>query len=185
MANREKELSPVSMQALRRLPYYLSYLKTLDAASGSVSAPVIAKALNLNEVQVRKDLAAVSLSGGKPKTGFLISELIRDLEEFLGYDNVTEAVLVGVGQLGRALLFYKGFDNYGLKIVVAFDNNEEAVGADVGRRGLPHEKLKDPVPEVKVQIGNNSRAAPEAQKVLRPAGRSRESGPSGTSRRCI
>lgn len=166
MANREKELSPVSMQALRRLPYYLSYLKTLDAASGSVSAPVIAKALNLNEVQVRKDLAAVSLSGGKPKTGFLISELIRDLEEFLGYDNVTEAVLVGVGQLGRALLFYKGFDNYGLKIVVAFDNNEEAVGADVGRtRVFPMEKLKDLCQRLNVHIGIIAVPAQEAQKV--------------------
>jgi redox-sensing transcriptional repressor len=142
-------------------------LKTLNNENATtISAPVIAKALNLNEVQVRKDLAAVSSSGGKPKTGFVVSELIFDLEEFLGYDNVTEAVLVGVGQLGKALLSYKGFDGYGLKIVVAFDSDEAVAGMKIGEtRVFPVEKLMDLCQRLNVHIGIITVPAQEAQNV--------------------
>jgi hypothetical protein len=74
--------------------------------------PAIAKALNLNDVLVRKDLAAIK-SGGRPRTGYLLDKLIADLETYLGYGNVDEAVLAGVGHLGRALLSYRGFETYG------------------------------------------------------------------------
>ena len=86
----------ISKQALLRLPYYLNYLKLLQKEGTTVvSAPKIAAALALNEVQVRKDIALVSSCAGKPKTGFQVDLLIHDLESFLGYDNVDEAVLIG------------------------------------------------------------------------------------------
>jgi len=68
----------VSKQAIKRIPFYLNYLKAavIDGKQ-SISAPVIAKALNLNEVLVRKDLAAISRHGGKPKIGYDISD--RDI----------------------------------------------------------------------------------------------------------
>ncbi|MDX9872218.1 MAG: redox-sensing transcriptional repressor Rex [Clostridia bacterium] len=167
MKNQDKDFSAVSIQTLGRLPYYLNFIKSLDQDKyTSVSAPVIAKALNLNEVQVRKDLAAVSSNGGKPKTGFDIEELIKDLEEFLGYNNVDEAVLVGVGHLGSALLSYKGFENYGLKIVVAFDQNEAVVGTHVGgKQVFPLEKLKDLCWRMGVNIGIITVPAEDAQEV--------------------
>ena len=74
----------------------------------------------MGEVQVRKDLAMVS-DGGRPKIGYLREALIEDIEQFLGYDNTTDAVLIGAGKLGRALLDYKGFEEYGLNILAAFD----------------------------------------------------------------
>jgi redox-sensing transcriptional repressor len=84
----------------------------------------------VHEVQVRKDLALAS-DRGRPKIGYITSELISDLEHFLGYDNYTDAVLVGVGNLGRAFLSFENFESYGVKIVAAFDSNPELIGKTI------------------------------------------------------
>ena len=97
----------VSVNTLQRLPTYLNYLKSLDD-DGNISSTEIARALGLNDVQVRKDLSSVS-SGGRPKVGYNIRGLILDLKEFLGYNAVNDAVMVGCGNLGRALMSYRGF----------------------------------------------------------------------------
>ena len=76
----------------------------------------------MGEVQVRKDLAIVS-NGGRPKIGYIRESLIDDIEQFLGYDNTNNAVLIGAGKLGQALLGYQGFAEYGLNILAAFDAN--------------------------------------------------------------
>ena len=111
----------ISKSVLKRLPGYLNYLKTLsDVPSPYISATALANALGMGEVQVRKDLAMVS-DGGRPKVGYLRKALIDDIEQFLGYDNTTDAVLIGAGKLGRALLGYSGFEAYGLNILAAFD----------------------------------------------------------------
>lgn len=74
------------------------------------------EALRLNHVVVRKDLAAVS-SAGKPKVGYNTEALIAELEEFLGYNDVDDAIIVGAGKLGKALLTYGGFKDCGMNIV--------------------------------------------------------------------
>lgn len=118
----------LSRQALRRLPVYMSYLKSLDANENEyVSSAAVAKALDLNDVQVRKDLAAVCKSSGIPKKGFVVRDLINGISDFLGYENSNVAVLIGAGKLGMALMSYKGFDNYGINIVAAFDSRSEVV----------------------------------------------------------
>ena len=109
---------------LGRLPQYLQYLKELSQAN--VSATAIAKGLSLGEVQVRKDLAVVS-GAGKPKVGYERAKLIDDLERHLGYERLTNAILVGAGKLGRALLDYDGFEEFGVRIVAGFDCNDHAV----------------------------------------------------------
>jgi len=86
----------------------------------------------MGEVQVRKDLAMVS-DGGRPKIGYLRSSLIDDIEQFLGYDNTTDAVLIGAGKLGQALLDYKGFDEFGLNILAAFDARPNTDKTDGGK----------------------------------------------------
>ncbi len=117
----------VPKATLGRLPQYLQYLKGLpDEGRDTISATAIAKGLSLGEVQVRKDLAAVS-GAGKPKIGYIISDLIYDLENQLGYERLTHAVLVGAGKLGKALLDYDGFEEYGVKITAAFDCNEQVI----------------------------------------------------------
>lgn len=87
----------ISKQTLQRLPLYLNYLKTLSLnRSANISATTISNKLGLNQVQVRKDLAAVT-SGGRPKTGYLVSNLIAEIEQFLRYDHVDNVVIAGAG----------------------------------------------------------------------------------------
>ena len=139
---------------LGRLPQYLRYLKSLPAEKGAtISATTIAKALSLGEVQVRKDLASVS-GAGKPKIGYERKKLIADLERHLGHGELTYAVLVGAGKIGRALLNYDGFEEFGVKIVAGFDCNEEALRSDGNARPiLPMSDLPSFCAEHHVKIG--------------------------------
>ncbi|MBE6935231.1 MAG: redox-sensing transcriptional repressor Rex [Ruminococcaceae bacterium] len=113
----------ISKSTLSRLPLYLEFLKThAEDGPAYISAAAIAQALGLGEVQVRKDLASVS-TAGRPKVGYQVTQLVGELENFLGYDNKSRVVVVGTGRLGRALLEYEGFQSYGLEIVAGFDLN--------------------------------------------------------------
>ena len=156
----------VSLHTLQRMPQYLSYLISLpDKDDGYISAKAIGEALSLGEIQVRKDLAAVS-DGGKPKVGYRICDLIGDMESFLGYDDVNDAVLVGAGKLGRALMGYRGFEKYGLNIVAAFDTNPSALGKDEsGKPVFPMEKLGSLCRRMNVRIGIITVPADADQKV--------------------
>ena len=71
--------------------------------------------------------------GGRPKIGYLRETLIDDIEQFLGYDNTTDAVLIGAGKLGQALMGYSGFDEYGLNILAAFDASPKAEKTEEGK----------------------------------------------------
>ena len=136
------ERKEISKSVLKRLPGYLAYLKTLsDTVSPYISATALANALGMGEVQVRKDLAMVS-DGGRPKIGYNRLALIDDIEQFLGYDNTTDAVLIGAGKLGQALLGYSGFEAYGLNILAAFDAKPIAEKSDEGTPIYPMEQLE-------------------------------------------
>ena len=127
------DITNVSKATIGRLPAYLRYLKEKElAGERTISSTAIAEDLHLNAVQVRKDLSAIRSVAGKPKRGFEIADLIEGINAFLGYDNVTDAVLVGAGGLGSALLGYGGFKNYGLNIVAAFDTDPALIGRTIG-----------------------------------------------------
>lgn len=129
----------VSKQALCRMPYYLNYLRELeDNGVEYVSAPEIAAALDLNGVQVRKDLASASEEAGIPKKGYRVPCLVKGMERLLGYDNMETAVLVGAGHLGSALLSFKGFEEFGLDIAAAFDKNAAIVGTRINSKPVYH-----------------------------------------------
>lgn len=126
----------VMRATLGRLPAYLQYLKSLDISENeNISATVIAKALGLGEVQVRKDLNSVS-GAGRPKLGYKTNSLIKRLEDVLGRKSVTKAVIVGAGKLGTALFEYNGFSNYGLEVVAAFDNNPKIIGESISGKNI-------------------------------------------------
>ena len=129
--------SYISKATLGRLPSYLEFLRNLPPDKVPyISATAIAKHLGLGEVQVRKDLAAVS-GAGKPKLGYVTAELVEKLEDCLGCNQLTSAVLVGAGKLGRALLQYDEFEKYGVKISAAFDSNERAISLGTKTEILP------------------------------------------------
>ena len=156
----------VSKSVLKRLPIYLTYLRSLeDDGPENISATVLASALNMGEVQVRKDLALVS-DGGRPKVGYRRLSLIEDIERFLGYDNTNDAVLIGAGKLGRALLGYTGFSEYGLNIVAAFDANPAQVGVPENDKPvLPLSALEELCKREKILIGIITVPAAQAQAV--------------------
>ncbi len=156
----------ISKAVLKRLPIYLTYLKGLgDDIYDNISATALANALNMGEVQVRKDLAMVS-DGGRPKVGYRRSALIADLEQFLGYDNTNDAILIGAGKLGRALLGHRGFSEYGLNIVAAFDTNESLLGtSEAGKPILPLSELESICSRHKILMGIITVPTDHAQKV--------------------
>lgn len=121
--------------SLQRLPIYLNYLKSLPEGDKYISSGAIAAALGMGEVLVRKDLAYTS-SSGRPKVGYVRAELIAAIEEYLGCNKKKNAVLVGVGGLGSALLSYGGFSKYGIDIVEAFDSDPEKIGTTVGGKAV-------------------------------------------------
>ena len=159
------EKKEISKAVLKRLPGYLSYLKSLpENGTSHISATALANALGMGEVQVRKDLAMVS-DGGRPKIGYLREALIEDIEQFLGYDNVTDAVLIGAGKLGQALMAYQGFDEYGLNIMAAFDRNPKMDRTDEGKPVYSIEKLTQFCRTHKVLMGIITVPAEGAQEV--------------------
>ncbi len=155
----------ISKSVLKRLPGYVSYLKSMgDTGSPYISATALANALGMGEVQVRKDLAMVS-DGGRPKIGYLREALIEDIEQFLGYDNTTDAVMIGAGKLGQALLDYVGFGEYGLNILAAFDISPKADTTDEGKPILHIDKLESFCRSHKVLMGIITVPAVHAQQV--------------------
>jgi redox-sensing transcriptional repressor len=154
----------ISPAVLSRIPVYLSFLKSLSGTiPENISATRIANALGQGEVQVRKDLARVT-SGGRPKTGYPTKELTETLETFLGYKDVDNAIIVGAGKLGQALLNYDGFSHVGLNIVAAFDIAGTEPSSD-SRHIFPLSQLPDVCAKHQVKIGIITVPASQAQGV--------------------
>ena len=152
----------VSRAALGRIPVYLKFLESLPQGVETVSATTIAKALGFGEVQVRKDLGAICGSG-KPRIGYTVSNLKESLESLIDSRN-GKTVIVGAGKLGRALLDYGGFSDYGLDILAAFDTDVSQNNAS-GKPILPIDGLHDFCKENNVSIGVIAVPATAAQEV--------------------
>ena len=163
-----KEQQKISKATLARMPLYLHFLQE-ESSKGAqyISSTVIAQNISVSSVLVRKDLALVSSEAGRPRLGFAISRLIVDIEKFLGYNNLSDAIIVGAGGLGRAFLGYEGFKSNGLSIVAAFDVSEKLIGTMVaGKEILPLSAMEDFVREHKIRIGIITVPKAAAQDVL-------------------
>lgn len=144
----------ISNATLSRLPVYLRYLKG-EAQKGVVliSSSTMANDLGYSSICIRKDLALVSSVQGKPRLGFEVARLIHDIENFLGYHGWTNAVIVGTGALGRAILSYEGFENYGIHVIAGFDVSPDKIGAIAGKPVYPMERLTEIVKRHNVRAG--------------------------------
>ena len=162
------EKKEVSKATIDRLPLYLRFLQEANAnGQRFISSSVIAQSISVSSVLVRKDLAVVSSNAGVPRKGFGVATLIADIEKFLGYDNLSDVVIVGAGGLGKAFLGYEGFKNNGMNIVAAFDKNPAVVGGSVaGKPILPMEQFQKFVEEKKIRIGIIAVPKSAAQEVL-------------------
>lgn len=117
---------------LRRLPWYLAYVSMLRARNVEyVSSTAIAKEINVEASQIAKDLSFLNIRG-KTRIGYAVAALERVLRSYLGFTREHNAVMIGVGSLGRALITDSGLTRYGLDIVAGFDVNPEVVGTTIG-----------------------------------------------------
>lgn len=158
----------ISKATIARMPLYLHFLQEENSKGAQyISSSVIAQNISVSSVLVRKDLTLVSSQPGRPRLGFEIHRLIVDIEKFLGYDTVSDAVIVGAGGLGRAFLGYEGFKSNGLNIVAAFDVSKALIGTKVaGKEILPLSELEKFVCEHKIRLGIITVPKQAAQEVL-------------------
>jgi redox-sensing transcriptional repressor len=144
----------VPVPTLKRLPLYHQYFVQLSTENiQTISCTQVADALKLTAIQIRKDLAYTGIIG-KPKIGYQVHEILEKINKFLGWDNSTEAFLVGVGNLGTAILGYSGFTKYGLNIIAGFDLDTQKIGTKIHcKEILPLIKLTSLVQRMNVHIG--------------------------------
>lgn len=151
---------------LRRLPRYYFLLKNLaKTGQAYVSSSDVARELSMEDTLVRKDLSLTGFSG-KPKVGYSVTMLIAHIEDILGLNNTKDAVIVGVGNLGRALVGYPGFREFGLHIVAAFDSDNAKIGRSIGGLRIENaSSLSDRLLEMDVHLGIITVPADAAQNV--------------------
>lgn len=115
---------------LRRLPWYLAYVSTLRKQHVDyVSSTRIASHVGVDSSQIAKDLSFLDIRG-KTRIGYEVAALEAELRDFLGFDTLHNAVIVGIGSLGSALMRDRGLHRYGLNIVAGFDSDPDIVGTE-------------------------------------------------------
>lgn len=139
---------------VQRLSLYLRRLEKLAAADvQTVSSQAIAESLHITAAQVRKDLAYFG-QFGRPGVGYRVDSLTEQLRRILGTDRTVSVVVVGVGDLGRALLRYRGFRSKGFDLVGAFDIDPDKIGRKFGQVTVRHiDELSDVVRRHDVRLG--------------------------------
>ncbi|MGL4650631.1 MAG: redox-sensing transcriptional repressor Rex [Caldilineaceae bacterium] len=149
-----------------RLPVYLRTLKLLlERGQEVTSSQELGDLLGISSAQIRKDLSHFG-EFGKQGTGYGIPFLCRQLEKILKVDCVWPVILVGAGNLGRALAAYTGFENRGFRIVALFDTDADKVGEQVGAIAvLPLSEAAGIVRDTRCQIAVIAVPASAAQAV--------------------
>jgi redox-sensing transcriptional repressor len=157
----------ISEPTLRRLPGYYRYFQDLQSSGAQlVSCAMVGRDLSLDPTLVRKDLESLS-AVGRRRVGFVLSDLVREIESSLGYKGVNRAFLMGAGNLGTALLGYKKFREYGLQIVAVFDAAPSRVGERLHDLEVePLERLPELAREWNAQIGIVTVPVSQAQKAV-------------------
>jgi redox-sensing transcriptional repressor len=122
----------ISLPAVRRMSLYLRQLELFQARHRkTTSSKQLAESLGLTDAQVRKDLASAG-QFGHPGIGYRVEELIKSLKRILGIDRTWNVVIIGAGNLGRALVSYRGFLKKGFHIVGIFDSDAGKIGGQIG-----------------------------------------------------
>ncbi len=156
----------VPKAVVNRLSLYLRELQhLLTEGSATTSSGQLGRKLGFTDAQVRKDLAYFG-QFGYPGVGYRCDELIEAIRTILGTNRHWPVAMVGIGNLGRALLGYKGFSHQGFQIVAGFDTDPKKIGTTIeGVEIFALEQLADIVRERHVKMGMIAVPAPAAQKV--------------------
>lgn len=151
---KNKLIDQASEPTLKRLPVYIHHLLELEKTGITyVSAPAMANILEFDSTQIVKDLSVTGIKG-KPKVGYKVTELRQTIEDYLGFNKSNEAFLVGTGKLGQALLSYHELQGFGIKIIAAFDVDEDKVDTNYGNTPILHiDKIGALAERLNVAIG--------------------------------
>ena len=143
----------LSSQVIRRLTLYHNLLADYSEKGISyVSSPQLAGLLKVDDSQVRKDILLCHRQG-KSKVGYVVIDLKKDIEHFLGLEKKKKAIVVGAGNLGSALAKYTDFKDYGIEITGLFDSDVHKVGQEIsGKRVYDVKNLAEVAQKLKAQI---------------------------------
>jgi redox-sensing transcriptional repressor len=155
-----------SIPIIRRLPEYHAFLEqALKEGEKTVSSTAIARHLNQDPIVVRKDLEGIG-AVGRPKIGFKTVELINAIEDYMGWGELNDLVIVGCGDLGSAIMGYPGFSRRGYKIVAGFDIDPQKIDTEIhGITIFPADKITNLVPRLHIEIAIMTVPAPSAQNI--------------------
>jgi redox-sensing transcriptional repressor len=138
---------------LERLALYHQIVSRMgEQGNDTMSSATLASLLNIDPTLVRKDMAIVGVTG-RPKVGYQVADVINRLDEVLGLSSRKNAILIGCGRLGSAIVAYGGFSQYGLKISAVFDTDYAKVGQAIsGNTILPMEKCRNVIEIFGIEI---------------------------------
>lgn len=141
-------------ETVRRLMIYLRYLTRLqDAGHENISSQDLANIVGINSTQIRKDLSYFGEFGTRG-VGYNVQDLVREIRSILDLDRKWRVVLVGVGNIGQALLKYPGFEKQGMEITLAFDRNPQIIGTKIGAAVVEDvQELENRVKEAEIKLG--------------------------------
>lgn len=151
--------------SIRRMPEYLGILNNLKKRDiNDISTSYFAEKMGIKQINVKKDLDLLNVTG-RTGVGYRVKDLIHGIEDFLGWNNTSNAVLLGAGNLGSALLGYNGFKKKGLNIVAAFDLKVESEKEIHGIKVMNISNFKDIVKRMHINIAVLTVPGEVAQKV--------------------
>jgi redox-sensing transcriptional repressor len=143
----------VSLQTVERLSAYRRVLEELDRDGVEyIHSQQFAGLVGVTPAQLRRDLASFGTFGNISR-GYNVYQMSRTISRLMGTDSTQSAALFGVGDLGRALLSYRGFEERGFHIAAAFDVDQHKVGrVFAGRRCHPLDELAAVLSEYEVRV---------------------------------
>ena len=128
-----KPRQQIPKATVTRLAFYLRELQQMQRSGlANIQSRAIAERLGLNDSQVRRDISCLGTVGQRG-VGYQVEDLIQSIQSILGTDRIWKVILVGVGNLGRALSGYRGFQEQGFDLLGAFDADAEKIGKPIGQ----------------------------------------------------
>lgn len=133
----------ISMSVIRRLPRYYRFLSELnDQNIDKISSTKLAQIMNVTASQVRQDLNCFG-GFGQQGYGYSVSQLKEEIKNILGLNNDYKAILIGAGNLGKAVAMHMNFEKLGFELIACFDNNEKKVGTKINGLTVKNETELD------------------------------------------
>ena len=133
----------ISMSVIRRLPRYYRFLSELNEQNiDKISSTKLAEIMNVTASQVRQDLNCFG-GFGQQGYGYSVSQLKEEIQNILGLNNNYKAILIGAGNLGKAVAKHMNFEKLGFELIACFDCNEEKVGKKLNNLTIMHDSLLD------------------------------------------